>query len=104
MWNPRISELVRRSKEVHLQWKDAGRPSNICPIATEQKDIKRQLHSEIRRSTRALTDQHYEDIMKARSEDTKLFHKLVKLQRSKTTTMTSLLVMDDDNLTDPEDI
>ena len=104
VWNPRISELVKRSKVVHLQWKDAGRPSNICPIATERKAIKRQLRSEIRRSTRALTDQHYEDIMKARSEDTKLFHKLVKLQRSKTTTMTSLLVMDDDNLTDPEDI
>ena len=40
VWNPRISELVKRSKVVHLQWKDAGRPSNICPIATERKDIR----------------------------------------------------------------
>ena len=104
VWNPRISYLVKRSKVIHLQWKDAGRPSDNCPIATERKDIKRQLRSEIRRSTRALTDQHYENIMKASSEDTKLFHKLVKLQRSNKTTMTSLLVMDDDNLTEPEDI
>ena len=60
--NPRISELVKCSKAIHLQWKVAGRPSNICPIVTERKDIKRQLRFEIWRSTRTLNDLQYEDI------------------------------------------
>ncbi len=106
IWSPKISELVKRSKVTHLCWKNAGRPTYNTgnPIAVERKTIKRQLRSEIRRASRDIADQHKNDIMKARTEDTKLFHKLIKIQRSEKTTSTSLLHLDGEEFTEPEDI
>lgn len=104
VWNSRISSLAKHSKAVHLQWKNAGRPGKDSPIAAERKTTKRRLRAEVRRACRDRDDQHRDDIMKARSVDTKLFHKLVKLQRAEKNTPTSLLIVDGEELTDPEDI
>ena len=105
IWSPSISNLVKLNKKAHFMWKEAGRPKDTHhPDNVRRKNSKRALRSAIRRANRNIKDHHLQEISSAHSKDTKLFHKLIKAQRAESTNFTNPLIINDDKLTDPDEI
>jgi len=105
IWNPTINSLVKAKKAAFFEWKEAGRPSDPLDASNiKKKRTKCDLRSAIRRSSRDITENHLNEISNAHSNDDKLFHKLVKAQRAEPTKFTNRLLLNDEELTEPDGI
>jgi len=81
-WNLDIAKSVKLSKECYIQWKNNGRPNDSDnPLVIAKKQAKKELRSKIRQESARQLNTTKEEIMNARTFDTKLFHKLIRKQR-----------------------
>ena len=69
-----------------------------------RKAAKRNLRSAIRRATREINENHLSKIVDAHLNDTNLFHQLIKAPHSEASSLTNLLVINQNKLTDPAEI
>ncbi|CAG2184470.1 unnamed protein product [Mytilus edulis] len=92
IWNRKISEASRDSKNAHTLWK---RKINSHQNADTEKinltSKKRKLRQLQRQAYASKKEKFINDIMQASQKDSKTFHKLVKQQRSKHDTNTDIL-------------
>lgn len=105
IWNPRISTCVKINKACFVEWKHAGSPRNSDhPALVERKRAKSMLRSEIRRTRAETRERMYTEIMNAKTEDTRLFYRLVQKQRSTKSSNTDMLLINGQKLVDDEAI
>ena len=86
-WNPEIAAAKAAAKLAHAQWKSAGRPNGTHPVSTTKRTAKKLLRRAQRQQ--AARDRQNNE---ARRDDSKLFHSIVRAQRSSKATNTKELV------------
>ena len=105
IWTPEISKAISASKKAHWEWKQAGSPSDPHDLSSiKRKSTKANLRTSIRSHTRSQRVEQYNKIAAAKSDDSKLFFKLISHQRGKTQDATEELIVDDKVLSTPQQI
>ena len=100
IWNPEIARCIKKSKECLFRWRSAGSPRiRTHPLCIDRKYAKAKLRAEIRRAMNNIREKQYTEIMNARSDNTKLFFKLIQMQRATKSTATELLIANGKNYT-----
>ena len=82
LWSTEIQEASMKSKHAFWKWKTEGRPGLPHPLAIAKNRAKKMLRSTQRLAEAVRRDEYMRDIMQASSTDSKLFHRLVKNNRS----------------------
>ena len=105
IWTPEISKAISVSKKAHWEWKQAGSPSDPHDQSSiNRKSAKANLRSTIRSHTRNQRVEQYNKTAAAKSDDSKLFFKLISQQRGKNHDVTDELIVDDKVLGTPQQI
>ena len=91
-WNPEIAAAKAAAKLAHGQWKSAGRPNGTHPTATTKRTAKKLLRRAQRQQAARERQKNLKKLSEARKDDSKLFHSIVRAQRSAKTTNTKELV------------
>ena len=82
VWNPDISNALKKNRESYKLWRQAGKPDNPDnPTLVQKKESKRKFRSCCRIEAAKRFIKHKEHIMEAKCYDSKTFHKLVKKNR-----------------------
>lgn len=102
-WTRDIANAVKHSKAAHFMWKDAGKPPRGHPLFDKRKKAARSVRSAQRVRIALGRRRLYSQINKASSRDQKLFHKLLRRQRT-THQPNVVLKVDGRELHDPGDI
>lgn len=83
LWNKNISEVSKITKENHALWKNGGAPKDKNnPLKSQLTAAKRLLRKTHRQAHASQREKLANQIMTASSLDDKLFHKLLRTQRS----------------------
>ncbi|CAG2221528.1 unnamed protein product [Mytilus edulis] len=83
LWNKNISEVSKITKENHALWKKGGAPKDKNnPLKSQLTAAKRLLRKAHRQAYASQREKLANQIMTASSSDKKLFHKLLRTQRS----------------------
>ena len=96
--NEGVVAAVQRSKMAHYQWKCAGRPRDNSEPLRQKKEAKKSMRRVLRMTLYQQKQDFLTDVMSAKDSDVKLFHRLIKLQRTLPTTATQVLVYDGETL------
>ena len=80
IWNDEIDLAVRENKRALYNWKEGGKPSS-GDLMKARKTSKKHLRKARRQEIAKQRDHNLQEIMNARSNDTKMFYKLVNTQR-----------------------
>jgi len=80
VWNEDIAKTLSEARQANRLWREAGKPKS-GQLVQEQKDSKRNLRKTYRVEIAMRQTKLKEEIMTARTKDTKLFHRLVNAQR-----------------------
>jgi hypothetical protein len=105
IWTPAIARAVADSKEAHKTWKCAGSP--IDPqheTVQNRKKMKATLRSSIRCHARNLQISNCNKIAAAKTDDTKLFFKLINQQRRGNREVTNDIEYNGQSFSTPEQI
>ena len=102
-WSQELALAVRKSKEIHFQWKSLGRPKGDHPLATDRKNASRDVRRTLRRQKAEERVQLLTEISQATERDQQLANKLIKKRRGHTQETTAIwikgnLVVDQDQL------
>ena len=105
IWNEDIGKASKRSKEAYRLWKQHGAPQDSGnPSKAAMITAKKLLRKAQRQTIAAIRDKTAENIMEASTTDTKLFHKLVRIQRATPVSNTKLLKLKGKTADDTEGI
>lgn len=101
-WSPRIASAAEEAKIAFWKWKELGRPPKPHPLANRKREKTQKLRSAQRQESARRRKDLLKEIMCASEKDSKLFHKLVKANRSRSTASPALkdgnkLVFDEEN-------
>ena len=89
----KIASCIRKSKECLFRWRSAGSPQiHTHPLCIDWKYEKAKLRAETRRAMNNIREKQYTEIMKARTDNTKLFFKLIQMQRATKSTTSEFLI------------
>ncbi|CAC5406773.1 unnamed protein product [Mytilus coruscus] len=92
IWNKKISQASRESKNAHTLWKKKINSQQNADTEKNNLTIKKGKLRQLQRQAYATRKENFiNDIMQASQKDSKTFHKLVKQQRSKHDTNTDIL-------------
>ena len=98
-----IKIAVKGSKKAWWEWKLVGSPSSLShPLTIKMKQAKRKLRSEQRKAAAIKHQNELDQIMHAKSNDDKMFFKLINRQRSTSNSNTNCLIVDGEKLTGEE--
>ena len=101
-WPPDIVQALRRSRQVHALWKEAGRPGREHPTSKARHRASRAVRAAQRKHTAHKREAKYQKIMDAQINDQRLFYSLVREHMA--TPLGSKAIMDgNDLITDPEE-
>jgi hypothetical protein len=94
-WNHNIDQASKEARKAHWIWKNKGNSNGSTE--SEKKDIikKKQTLRQVQRQAYASKkDKLISEIMEASQNDSKTFHKLLRMQRSNSAINTDTLVID----------
>ena len=80
VWNEEIKKALKDTRMAHKEWREAGKPNEGELIRTKKK-CKSNLRKSVRVEQAIKSAKTKEDIMNARTGNTKLFHQLVNNER-----------------------
>jgi uncharacterized protein (UPF0248 family) len=95
IWNRSIDQASKEAKKAHWIWKNNGKSNSSTE--SERKDMikkKRTLRQVQRQAYASIKDKLISEIMEASQDDSKTFHKLLRIQRSNSAINTDTLVID----------
>lgn len=105
VWTPAISKAAAESKLANRNWKMAGSPKDSNHVTCiERKRAKARLRSAIRSRSRCLRDEKYNKIATAHKNDSKLFYKLIRQQRSNARNLVEEIHYNNEIFDDPDKI
>ena len=96
-----VIDALKKSRRVHAEWKDAGRPKLPHPKATARKASSRAVRSALRTCAAQKRENKYRAIMDSAFGDQRLFHSLVNEHKAKVQT-TDTLIVDGKLISDPD--
>lgn len=102
VWNQEIAEILTKSRLAHRAWREAGKPTQ-GEFIEAKKNAKKNLRRSCRVEIAIRNAKRKEEIINARTGDTRLFHKLIKSQR-KHSNQTEELLVGNDHFCGPEQI
>ena len=95
IWNDSIANAVHASKKAHVLWKKDGSLTNpTCPFFTKRRETRKSLKKAARFAFYQQRQEFLVTVMDANEHDIKMFYKLVKKQRARTSTATESLQYD----------
>lgn len=107
-WPKHILDLCRKSKQAYWEYKHCQGTKNDQDKCSELWLICKRAKRDLRRAQRQLEASRkyklYSEIMSAHSNDQKLFHKLINIQRNGSNRKLSKLIIDDVHLETNSDI
>ena len=80
-WNGDVSRAMAVNKQALHTWRDAGRRTDGT-LWDEKRRSKKQLRQALRQTNAESKTRLYQEVVTTCSSDTKLFHRLIKKQRS----------------------
>ena len=95
IWNHNIDQASKEARKAHWIWKNKGNSNGSTE--SEKKDMikkKRTLRQVQRQAYASKKDKLISEIMEASQDDSKTFHKLLRMQRSNSAINTDTLVID----------
>ena len=103
IWNSKISQKSKEAKRANWQWKNSKKTnSNSDSEKKEMVRRKRELRQLQRQAHASKKDNMISDIMQASENDSKTFHKLIRMQRSNSNINTDILILDGTKYTEDE--
>ncbi|CAC5409622.1 unnamed protein product [Mytilus coruscus] len=84
VWTPEIQAALKIARQKYNVWKHHGRPNNKSNVMLQEKNqTKKDFRRSIRIVITKIRDKDKETIPEIRVKDTKMFHKLVRNNRTK---------------------
>ena len=103
-WDGDVSRAMAENKAALREWISANRPSS-GPLYTNRRETKKSLRRALRQANAKRQVKIYEDISEAaESRNTKLFHKLIRHQRSSPAVPGTELIVDGNLLTSTDEV
>lgn len=81
-WSPKVTNCYKANRVALKTWVSAGRPPDPHQTATKKKETKKELRRAMRQAEADKRAALYTEIFQASSSDVKLFHRLIRQQRS----------------------
>ena len=78
-----VIQALKKSRRIHAEWKEVGRPEIPHPTATARHKASRTVRSALRTSNAQKRESKYRGIMDAAFGDQRLFHSLVQDHKAK---------------------
>ena len=88
IWNERVAAAVQSSKAAHYRWKRAGCPRGNSGLLKQKKEARKSMRRVLRMTLYQQKQDFLTEIMSAKDSDVKMFHRLVKRQRTLPNTAT----------------
>ena len=105
IWIERVSAAVKNSEEAHFVSKRAGRPRGNSELLMKKKDARTLLRQALRMTLYQQKQDLLLEIMNALVCGVKLFHRLIRRQRTiPNTHATQILIYNGETLTGAKDI
>lgn len=103
--HPSLIQLIRRGRKLNWEWKNAGRPNQSHPLSVARKDVSKQIRKCQRMAAARHRNNSLQAIMNARTEDSKMFHRLVAKQRTVRTSAKGIHLSNGDcEISDPDEV
>ena len=90
IWNEGVAAAVQRSEIAHYQWKCAGRPRDNSEPLRQKKEAQKSMRRVLRMTLYQQKQDFLTEVMSAKDSDVKLFHRLIKRQRTLPNTATQV--------------
>ena len=103
IWNDEIALALRENKQALHDWKEQGKPKS-GQIVDRKKHTKTALRKARRQEIASQRNKEMDDIMKARFQDSKTFHKLVNSHKKFSKVSVDELIVGNNRYTTPQDI
>ena len=82
VWSPEIRHILSEKKLAFDEWKRGGRPNDSShPLLIAKREKRQALRRVCRNQIAAKHTEERQEILNAKSENTQLFHKLIRKQR-----------------------
>lgn len=81
VWNSEISKHIKELRTIHRKFKMENNSDNVNQLIQKKKIVKKNLRSKIRCEIAIRRNKHKQEILDAKTYDTKLFYKLIRQQR-----------------------
>jgi hypothetical protein len=104
LWSSEINNAMTESRACLRRWKAAGRPEPSHPLSQTIRTAKKLLRKAMRVRTATARKQLYEKLMDATENKDAIFYKLVSRQRTDTAQPSGTLLVNDELITNPDDI
>ena len=104
IWNDTVAAAVQMSKKAHYEWKRAGRPRGESSSFRNRKEARKYMRQVLRMTLCQQNQELMTEIMTAKDTDVKLFHRLIKRQRTIPNTVTQVLIYNGETLSCADDI
>ena len=78
--SPELTMAISTSKDVHFQWKEAGRPGETHPLSQRRKEASKAIRRIQRKEEADKRRKLYDDIMEAHEGDQSTFFRLLRLK------------------------
>ena len=93
-YNPQIAALLTSARNAFFAWVSLGRPPRPHPVSEERKSANKKLRAAQRTQVAIDRSKHLETLHLASSTNSRLLFSIIKEQRSKTTTVTNELIVE----------
>ena len=103
-WNERVAAAVKNSKDTHFVWKRAGRPRGNSDLLRKKKEARKCMRQVLPMSLYQQKQDLLVEIMDAKDCDVRLFHRLIRRQRTIPNAATQILLYNGETLTGTKDI
>ena len=104
IWIERVSAAVKNSEGAHFVSKRAGRPRGNSELLMKKKDARTLMRQALRMTLYQQKQDLPLEIMNAKVCGVKLFHRLIRRQRTIPNTATQILIYNGETLTGAKDI
>ena len=102
-WSKEVDKAYQNTKKQWKQWKDSGRPRNQDnQLRRDYLESKKQFRKELQFSRAKLKESKYQQILDAKENDSKLYHRLVGENRKTREVVTDKLVVNGTTYQDEE--
>ena len=89
---PSVIDAMRKSRQVHAEWKSAGRPDSAHQLSVKRNRTSRAVRSAMRTYNAQLRETKYRLIMDCHQGDQRLFHSLIRDHKAKNTGDVAMVV------------
>ena len=100
----RVAAAVKNSKESHFVWKRAGRPRGNSELLRKKKEARKRMRQVLHMNLYQQKQVLLVEIMESKDCDVRLFHRLIRRQRTITNAAIQILIYNGETLTGAKDI